>query len=439
MKTLETFSAVAGGRAEAGERNQGIVFSILEKYKEGIPPEIWNESLFRIKKVFTDFNAPESELRGRATSAFLIHTRRNGNGNGDGDVGSAEFKHLDDSTRAFPIFDPKYGITEKDAEFLWNSLPPFEVGKVTGFFGEKKITCALISIPITPQVLTDCKSSTERINLARPRIYQGAKLARKMGANILGLGETLASLTMHGKKLQEQFPEVRITTGHALTTHFMYEWTKFAAEAMKIKISDSAITIIGANGAIGSAIMDILLKEGVGELRLHDKNNMIGALNRKVKEIEEQYPRLKGKVKVTGEDENLREACRGSRLVLVASSAPRPFIKSEHLDPGTFVINDSQPPGITRKEAQNANSMTLWTVGSLPPGFKNTFNSGLISAEWTCLLESLALEAYGLEMPETTGPVTLERVERAGEIAKKAGMRLADPQSWGVLEKIVTA
>jgi hypothetical protein len=39
-------------------------------------------------------------------------------------------------------------------------------------------------------------------------------------------------------------------------------------------------------------------------------------------------------------------------------------------------------------------------------------------------------------MAETVGPVTPERVEKAGEVARKLGMNLPEPQSWGVLENI---
>jgi len=413
--------------------SQEIVFSILEKYKKRIPVDVWLTSLNKIDKAFEEFEAPKEQLGGQATSAFFVHTRRNKNGSIK-TSDSSVFRYLDDSSRYFPILDPKYGIPENEVEKLWNSLPPFKVGEISGFIDDQKINCIIISVPITPKTLGDYRSATERVNYVRPRISQAAKLAEKMGARIIGLGETLASLTMHGKKLQEQFPEIKIATGHAFTTYFMTEWTNFIAEKIGINLKDSQVTIIGANGSIGSAMTEMLLEQGVSALRLHDQSNMLGALEKRKKEISNKY--LNRKIEITGGNENLREACRNSRIILVAASSPIPFIKAQHLDKNTFVINDSQPPSITREEAQRANSVTLWIAGTLPKELINTFNSGLIEGDWTCALEVIALEMDRAKTLETVGPVTPQRAKKAGEIAKRLNMTLTSPQSWGVKEDI---
>lgn len=405
-----------------------IVFEIFKKYDGKLPSAILDTSITRVNQAFRDFYVP-GEGMDIANCAFLVHTRRNKGP--DADVTGNVFKQLDDSSRCLPILDPYYGMKEEDVELLWNSLPPFRVGEVRGVLNGKKIKCVIISVPITPQALEDCTNATARVNYARSRISEASGLARKMGAEFLGLGETLASLTRHGEVLQEQFHGIKFTTGHAFTTYFMNEWVKFVAEKSEIRLEDSQVTIIGANGSIGSAMTEMLLEQGVGKLRLHDNDNMIGALRKRAEAIIRKHPDLNGKIGVTGGNGNLKEACRGSKIVLVAASAPKPFIKSEHLDPGTFIINDSQPPGITYEEAKKADSTTLWVVGGLPPGLENTFDSGLVGAEWTCLLEVLALHACSLRMTETTGRVNYERMREAGKIAQKLGMGLPAPQSWG--------
>lgn len=407
--------------------NPQIVFSILEKYRSRIPKDVWVASLEKINRTFEEFKDPEK----KATSAFFVHTRRDRN---ESDVPDKSFINLDDSSRFFPALSPKYGISESAVEAIWHSLPPFKTGEIKGIAGGREVNCAIISVPITPKGLENCRSSSERASYARPRIVQTAELADRMGANIIGLGETLAALTSHGRKLQERFSLKNITTGHAFTAYFMSKWTKFAAENNNINIVNSPVTIIGANGSIGSAMTEALLLEGASELRLHDKENMVGALEKRKREILEKYPNKI--IVVTGGNSNLREACRGSRIVLVAASSPKPFIKAEHLDKGTIVINDSQPPSITREEAQSANSKTIWVVGTLPEGLVNTFDSGLIHADWTCALEVIGLEIVGVNEFETVGPVTPDRVRAAGKIAEKLGIGLASPQSWGEMEEI---
>lgn len=412
---------------DSGGGNRRDAFSVLEKYGGKVPRDVLLESRKIIYKAFDDYGDPSERLKGTATSAFFLHTRRNKKNGVDTDE---SFKHLDDSTRLLPVLDPKHGIAEEDVELLWNLLPPLKIGEVKGRLGGKEVSCALISIPITPRGLESCNSASERAVYARPRIFRGAEFAEKIGAKVIGLGETLASLTRHGEKLQERLSsEVKITTGHAFTTYFMNEWAKFAAQKLGASLQDSQVTIIGAHGSIGTAMTEMLTEQGVGKLNLHDIGDVVGALVKKARALG-----IEGKTKITGGNENLREACRGSRIVLVVASAPRPFIRSEHLDRGTFIINDSQPPGITREEAKKADSTTLWVVGNLPQEVKNTFDSGLVGAEWTCLLEVLALEALGSDILETVGPVTPERVKKAGEIAQKLGIKLAMPQSWGARE-----
>ncbi len=403
---------------------------ILDKYKGTIPENVWNESISIIDKAFRENENPSET----ATSAFFVHTRRyrKTNVNVDGEV----FKHLDDSTRCLPILDPKHGMTEEDVELLWNSMPPFKVGEVKGTLNGKDIKCAIISIPITPYALEQHNGTASRVNYARSRIIQAAELAKRMGAKTVGLGETLASLTDHGTKLKEKVSDVAVVTGHDFTTDFMNEIYNQTARDLDIDPRESQTTVIGAFGSIGTAMTEVLLAEGVRKFHLHDRKIMITALEKRKNEILERadgrgkklYPNAQ--IEITGGDDQLKKACEGSKIVLVAASAPEPFIKAEHVDPGTVIINDSQPPSMTSKEAKRGRAKTIWVVGKLPDGFKNTFNYGLVgNAEWTCLLEVIATDAGGYTAE--TGRVTLERATCAREARRKLKIGLASPQSWG--------
>lgn len=410
-------------------KNREVIFSILKKYEGNIPQDVWKSSLTIISNAFEDFHAPQEGLKDIASSVFLVHTRRYKRENTD--VGGEAFTQLDDSTRCIPFLDPKYGMVEGDVERLWNSMPPFKVGEVRGMLNGKPINCAIISVPITPKALDECGRASKRRDYARPRIVDAAELAKKMGARIIGLGETLAALTNHGRSLEQNIQDVKFTTGHAFTVAFMNKITEQAAKTLEIDLKRSQVTIIGANGSIGSAMIEMLLEQGVGGLNLHDTAIMKSALRSTREKILSRCSR----VKVTGGNEELREACRGSRIMLIASSAPEPFIKGEYLDPGTIVINDAQPPGMTLEEAKKKGE-TIWVAGTLPEALSDSFNCGLIGrAEWTCLLETLARDA-GENSFEGTGPVDHQRAAKAWETATKLGMRIAPYQSWGVLAKM---
>ncbi|MDP2637962.1 MAG: hypothetical protein Q8P26_02795 [Candidatus Levybacteria bacterium] len=433
MLSKEVFNGPldAPHRSESIGMNPESVYSTLKKYEGKLPQDVWNTSLANIHEAFANFNASERELRGTATSAFFVHTRRHRGS--DTDVKSKVFEQLDDSSRCLPILDPKYGMQEEDVELLWNSMPPFRVGEVNGISDGKEIKCAIISVPITPKGLEGNSSHTSRMNYARPRISQATELAQKMGAKTVGLGETLAALTNHGLSLQKNIKDLEVVTGHAFTVAFMNEITKQTAQDLKEDLRNLKITIVGAYGSIGSAMTEILLREGARRLSLHDKEDRIGSLEARRMKILENYP--DAQIGVTGGNSSLRDACRESRIVEVAASAPEPFIKGEHVDPGTIVINDSQPPSMTVEEAKKGKSKTIWVVGMLPHGFVNTFHYGLNQAEWTCLLEVIARDIGEKEI-EGTGPVNPERAAKAWKVAQKLGMRLASPQSWGKVENL---
>jgi predicted amino acid dehydrogenase len=411
-----------------------IAKSLLAEYKENIPPLVFEQSMEIIDQAHADFVAPRESLAGKADQAFFVFTRRHRE---QGDPITDEFRAFDDSTRAIPALNPDYGIPEGVVDSIWNNLPPFHVGQLTGELNGKPVNCAIISVQITPTrlVAEGGRSMSGPSEYARPRIMEAADLADRMGAGVWGLGETLAALTKHGTRVKDEYPGVEITTGHAFTTYFSYETIKDGAARMGTTLDQEDLTIIGV-GSIGSAVMRMAIEDGVGGLHLHDKTVMRGRLEKTKAEIEEAYPHLRGKIRITAGNDQLKDAFAGSRIGFIASSEPRPFIKAEHIEPGTWLVNDAMPAGVTRSEALKADSTTAWVVSKRPITLRNSFDTGLVDGgEWTCQMETVVLGVIDQEDRfETVGPVTTERARAAGKVAEKYGIGLTEPQSWGVLE-----
>src|SRR3989344_2098474 len=169
------------------EARRIFAISILENYKFVIPQDVLEKSTEVVNTAFREFMGPTSE----AESAFLVFSRRDRNGG----LTDESFRQLDDSSRCIPALNPDYGVPEEDVERFWNLMVPFKVGEIKGNLNGKEINCAIISVPITPKALEMCDGPAERIRYARPRIEEAVQLADRMGAKVIGLGETLAALT----------------------------------------------------------------------------------------------------------------------------------------------------------------------------------------------------------------------------------------------------
>lgn len=399
---------------------------ILRKYDNLIPPDALYETSLRLDKAMRDYMGPKEFIANSSDAAFLIHTRR---------VENSE-QYLDDPGRCFPALRMEYNIPYDAIEEFWNLLPPFEVGKIKGALptGEA-VNVSLISVPLTPQKLEEAakmKRFGGAQEYARPIIQEAVAFAQRIGATTIGLGETLASLTDHARFLHKQFPELTFATGHAFTTYYMNEWIKYAAVLQEKDITKVPVTILGAFGSIGSSITELLAEQGVGKLILHDVTERVSRLKKNAEVLEGKYPYMRGRIQVTeGGDENLEKACKSASIIAVATSNAEPFLHARHLNPKSIIVNDSQPPGITFEEAQKAQSISPWVVGKLPEGIENTFEYGLLpGSEWTCALEVIAKSVTNGEF-ETVGAVTRERVKKVGEITRRLGFRMPEPQCFG--------
>lgn len=409
-------------------------FSHLASYLNAPELEI-SEGIEKIQRAYNDFYAEDVHETKMCTSAFLIHSRRNPDDleNYDPEIVTM----VDDIGLIFPALQRKYGSTpliENEIDKFWNSLPPFEVGKTEGILPDgTPISMSLISVPITPKGLEERNGSlAKRAKYARKRIEDATKLAEKFGAQIVGLGEVLGSLTDHGKVLQRSFPDIKIATGHSGTTYYIAEWVKYFAG--NENLADVPITIIGAEGAIGRAVTDIITEFGVRNISLHDKEDKLGGLVKKQRELEDQFSDIS--ISIHTGDKDLKAACQGKKIIISAASATQPFITAEHLDEGTYIIDDSQPTVVTRQEADKKKCTLVWPLGKHPEGIERDFPYGPITldADFGCALEVMMLHTLPKDKRdafESTGKVDIQKVKMIEKLAKNLDLGLPSPQSFG--------
>ncbi len=112
--------------------------------------------------------------------------------------------------------------------------------------------------------------------LERPRkevvetIRNAVKLAKDLGADVVGLGAFTSIVTRGGYDLRDE--HVTITTGNTLTIITAVEALMDAADKKGYDLGDSNIGVIGANGAIGK-ICALLLAQHTTTLTLIGRDN----------------------------------------------------------------------------------------------------------------------------------------------------------------------
>lgn len=439
-----------------------------------IPEDILAVSHDRINRIIEHHSIlDEAERRRPITGAFAIHTRHSANQH----LSHEERRYLNDARRVIPALDEDYGVTYDAIDDLWHTLGAFEVGRVKGTLPdlEKTIEVTLVSVPITPNGLLKAMANPNKTegyknakDYARPGITDAIDLALNIAAKnnpkhndgspiTIGLGETLASLTRHGRDLSDNYSsdQLRIVTGHNTTTAAIIEHANAIASEKGKPLSEQTITVIGANGSICTAVVEVLAELGVGQLVLHDiddaQHNISKALISKAQDLELRYPNLKNRITTLFGEGEYNAAFENADIGITAASSAEPFLGINRELDGRFtktgqilhVIDDGQPANVTApfkysKEQgtgiainDSATYATRWPTVRLPDNWTRSFDYGLYGGEWPCLTEVIISHTPEGKQIETTGPTTVDRVKQTLALLHKYGIKVGQPESWG--------
>lgn len=285
--------------------------------------------------------------------------------------------------------------------------PPIVVSKITGLIDKERKEAKgwLIGIPMT------AKQMMENRELAKKRIVQAIKKAEKLGAKIVGLGAFTSSLTHGGLDLIDK-TNVKITTGNALTVGVALSHIQ---EIIKNHPHIQKIGVVGATGSIGQAITKILAKnfsEKEFFLFARTKENLDNLL----KEVLSISPGAHLK-----EFSNNLEGLKEVDLIIVATSSPEAFIKSEYLKNSTIIYDITQPRNISLVEAQKKPDVKIYDGGLIIiPQLINELSLGLPSKTlFACLAETILLALENDEINYSLGKVEVGKIEKIMNLAVK--------------------
>ncbi|AEG58550.1 shikimate 5-dehydrogenase [Desulforamulus ruminis] len=304
-------------------------------------------------------------------------------------------------------------------------LPPVKISPITGiqspsaategFFVSCLLTARqMMSLP-TPFVLN--------------KIIQTARLAEKLGAQVVGLGAFTKVIGDAGITIAKNL-NIPVTTGNSYTVATTLEGAKKAAILMGHDLKKARIVVVGATGSIGS-VCALSLARDVNHLTL------IGRNEAKLHVLADRILFETGlAANVTS---NIKSILRTADLVITVTSSADAIIEPEDLKAGAVICDVARPRDVSRRVVEKRDDVLVIEGGLVEvPGDVNfNFNFGFPPrTAYACMAETMILALEGRLESYTLGrDLTLKQVEEMHKLGRKHGFKLA---GWRSFEKPVT-
>jgi predicted amino acid dehydrogenase len=288
--------------------------------------------------------------------AFLVHPR-----------GSLK----EDMGKVNPIF---YLFPESFLKKIIPLFPPVVGGKIK-FMDSGEAAGWIIWVTLSAeQMMTFPKAAVFK------KILDAAKLAKKMGAEIIGLGELTSPLTHGGIDLFGKLDGVVVTTGNSLTAAMVIKSVQSIAKIKKMNLSSEIMAIVGAGGSIGRGVASFFIRDKQ-PLILIDKEN-------KLLELKNILPLPgDGTVVFSSDISKIKEA----KIVIVATSSTESLIKPEYLGNNSVVYDITQPKNTSPEILRERPDVTIVDGGIIDtPRIDYGVDIGLKKNQaYACLAETM--------------------------------------------------
>lgn len=339
-------------------------------------------------------------------------------------------RYAGEVTPFLPLLDPKYGVS---ADIRQRAIVGLAPSVIEQYQGDGDKTGAIIYTPLYQDMATDL-TGLDRLTIPRKNVDHAARLARELGASLLGLGATIPKFTKSGTTINIEGLDT--TTGHGGTVYLMEELRE---EAMRYVFSQNGHTpievgYIGAAGSIGGSAYEIAREELEG-VRINIYDQRVDALQK----IAQQH-------KATYVSKDILELLERSSVVMAAVTSD---INLDEIDPerkldlrGKVIVDDSQPGCFDRGQVEERGGILTWVVGqdtSQEGYLKRVGNygfgreSGLAAPSfvWGCEGEVGALALLGHPELALREVVTPQQAREVGKVCMELGIRAAPFQSYG--------
>jgi predicted amino acid dehydrogenase len=323
-----------------------------------------------------------------------------------------------DVARKFPLLGKVLPVGAID--FFSTFFPPLTISHITGIRSQatgNEIEGWFVACPFTPARMLSLPTE-----LVYRKIAQTGKLAKKLGARILGLGAYTSVVGDAGATIAQRM-DYPVTTGNSYTVAVAVDATLEAARRMKIPFETATAAVVGATGSIGSVCAQMLAREVKRTLLL---GRRLGAL----KQLEHRISAGGNRTQSSTDVAKLREA----DIIIAVTSSLDTIIEPEHLKPGAVICDVARPRDVSAQVVKQRRDVLVIDGGmvSVPGEVNFNFDFGFPPGlAYACMAETMTLALEGRYEDYTIGKdISVRQVETIRSLATKHGFQLAGFRSF---------
>jgi predicted amino acid dehydrogenase len=290
------------------------------------------------------------------------------------------------------------------------SRTPLEIACTDG----RRISGRLVICTFLPESL----SSPRQLLAASKKTTDACELAHSLGARIVGLGGFTSIVGgAQGADLSQRFG-IEMTSGNSLTAALAVAQMREVLSRLNWKLDRLTIALIGATGDIGRACTLVLAEEA--------RRLMLVARNRaKLDELRAELP-ARCDVSVSTRIEDAVQA----QVIVAATSAAKPLLAEDDLQPGTLVFDIGYPKNVSFTARRRADVLAISAgLAQLPFELDMMYQTQLSRPDlmYGCFSEAMLLAISGRYESFSTGQgrITPERMAEILSLAQSHGFRPA--------------
>ena len=324
-----------------------------------------------------------------------------------------------DVARKYPLLGRV--LPESAIHFLSRFWPPVQLSRVTGarsIATGKEIEGWLIAVPYTAQRMLQLPASE-----VYRKIIAAGQLAERLGAKMLGLGAYTSVVGDGGLTIAREL-DIAVTSGDSYTVALSVDATMDAVRRMGRDLGSARVAVVGASGAIGGAVAQLLAPRSGTML-------LVGRDMARLQSVAAAVTAAGGTdVGVSIDVEDIRTA----DVVLTVTSSGGALLKPHMLKRGAVVCDVSRPRDVSLQTGRQREDVLVIDGGlaTVPGAVDWGFDYGLPAGmTYGCMAETMALTFEGLFEDFSLGKeLPLMQIRRVQEIAAKHGFALTALRSY---------
>jgi predicted amino acid dehydrogenase len=324
-----------------------------------------------------------------------------------------------DVARKYPILGKI--LPERAIHFLSRFWPPVQLSHITGARSQatdEEIEGWLIAVPYTSRRMLELPPGE-----VYRKIIAAGHLAEMLGARMLGLGAYTSVVGDGGLTIAREL-DIAVTSGDSYTVAISVAAALEAAEQMGIQSSRAIVAVVGATGAIGRAVAQLLAPR-VGHMLLVARDPQ--RLERTAEVIRAAGCPV---VKTSRGISDIREA----DIVITVTSSGGNLVKPQMLKSGAVVCDVSRPRDVSWQTGQARDDVLVIDGGlvRVPGEVDFGFDYGLPpTLTYGCMAETMALTFEGRFEDYSIGKdLSLEQIEQIDALASRHGFEMAGLRSF---------